>query len=103
MKTDKQIQNEIKALKEIRPKVRPYSMFGDDNLAALDAQIKVLENDWDNNDIYNEYDHIDSSEYILDAAIAAREWINDEEDSDCESLACEWPLKESEDDEDDIT
>lgn len=94
MKSQEQITEEIKALKTVRPKVRPYSMFNDDNLAAIDAQIKVLENDWDNNDIYNEFDHVDSSEHILESALAARQWMNCEEDPDCEGLACEWPLKE---------
>lgn len=94
MKTQKQITKEIKALKAIRPKVRPRSMFGDDNLAALDAQIEVLERGLDDDDIYDRYDRTGSSEYTLDAALQARQWIDDEEDEDCEGLACEIPLKE---------
>jgi len=94
MKTQEQIKKEIKALETVRPKIRPRSMFGDDNLAGLDAQIEVLENDWDDDEIYNRYDHAGSSEYILESALAARQWIDDEEDPDCEGLACEWPLKE---------
>jgi len=94
MKSKEEIKNEIKSLQAIRPDVRPRSMFGDDNLAALDAQIEVLEHDLDNEDIYDRYDHADSSEYVLDSALHARQWINDEEDLDCEGLACEWPLKE---------
>lgn len=94
MKTKEQITKEIEALKAVRPNVRPRSMFGDDNLGSVDAQIKVLEDNWNDDDIYGEYDHAESSEYILDAALAARQWMNDEEDLDCEGLACEWPLKE---------
>ncbi len=94
MKTKEQITKEVEALKTVRPNVRPTSMFGDDNLGGIDAQIQVLENDWDNNEIYDRYDHASSSEYILEAAQAARQWMNDEEDPDCEGLACEWPLKE---------
>jgi len=92
MKMQEQIKKEIKALETVRPKVRPYSIFGDDNLAALDAQIEVLENNWDNNEIYDKYDRIDSSEHILESALAARQWIDDEENPDCEGLACEWLL-----------
>ena len=98
MKTKEQITKEIEALKTVRPNVRPTSMFGDDNLGSVDAQIEVLESDYDNNQIYDRYDHANSSEYILDAALAARQWIDDEEDGDCEGLACEWPLKEKSDD-----
>ena len=93
MKTKEQITKEIKALKTVRPNVHPTSMFGDDNLGSVDAQIAVLENDMDNDDIYDRYDRTSSSEYILESALAARQWIDDEEDPDCEGLACEWPLK----------
>lgn len=95
MKTKEQIKKEIEVLKTVRLNVRPTSMFGDDNLGSVDAQIMVLENNWDNNEIYDRYDHASSSEYILEAALAARQWIDGEEDPDCEGLACEWPLKEN--------
>ena len=94
MKTQEQITKEIKALKTVRPNVHPRSMFGDDNLAALDAQITVLENNWNNNEIYDRFDRTNSSEHILESALYARQWIDDEEDPDCEGLACGWPLKE---------
>ena len=94
MKTKEQITKEIEALKTVRPNVRPTSMFGDDNLGSVDAQIAVLEQDFDDDKIYDVYDRTSSSEYILDAALAARQWMNGKEDPDCEGLACEWPLKE---------
>ena len=94
MKTKDLITKEIEALKTVRPNVRPTSMFGDDNLASVDAQIAVLEQDFDDDDIYDTYDRTSSSEYILEAALAARQWIDDRESSDCQGLACEWPLKE---------
>lgn len=93
MKTKEQITKEIEALKTVRPNVRPTSMFGDDNLGSVDAQIAVLEDYMDDDDIHDEYDRTSSSEYILEAALAARQWIDDQEDPDCEGLACEWPLK----------
>ena len=93
MKTKKQIVEEIKALKTVRPNVRSTTMFGDDNLAALDAQIDVLENYLDEDEIYDKYDCTQYSEYILDGAICARQWIDDEEDLDDNSLAESWPLK----------
>jgi len=99
MKTEEQIKIEIEALKTIRPNVIPTSLFGDDNLAAIDAQIAVLEDDMDNDDIYDTYDHCDSQESILESALQARQWIDDEEDSDCEGLACEWPLRKEDSDE----
>lgn len=97
MKSKEQITKEIEALKTVRPNVRPTSMFGDDNLAALDAQIEVLVTGMDDDDIYERYDHCDSQESILELALVARRWIDDEDDPDCESLACGWPLKEGSD------
>lgn len=95
MKTKEQITREIEALKTVRPNVRPTSMFGDDNLSSIDAQIEVLENNWNDDDIYDNFDRCAVQEYILEAALVARQWIDDEEDPDCEGLACEWPLKEN--------
>lgn len=91
MKTQKEIQKEIEALKAIRPNVRLTSIFGDDNLAALDAQIKVLEEDLDYHEIYDKYDRINSSEYTLSSALHARDWIEDDEAYQ-EGLAGSWPL-----------
>ncbi len=94
MKTKEQITKEIEALKTVRPKVRPMSMFGDDNLGGVDVQVEVLVTGMDDEYIYDRYDRTSFSEYILDAALQARRWIDDEEDDDCEGLACGWPLKE---------
>lgn len=91
MKTQKDITKQIAALKEIRPKVRPHSVFGTDNLAQLDAQVAVLEGLLDNSDIFDEYDHSGIEEETLSAALAARQWIDGE--SDEEDLAAGYPLK----------
>ncbi len=42
--TEEQIKDEVKKLLEMKPTVLPNSMFGDDHHAAIDAQIRVLEN-----------------------------------------------------------
>lgn len=94
MKTSEEIKKEIEVLKAIRPKVRPHSIFGDDNLAMLDAQVNVLENDLDPDDIYGEYDHADASEYVLEGALEADNWRSGDSESD--SLAKDMPLKEGE-------
>lgn len=44
-RSDEDIQAEIDGLREIKPLVRQYSMFGDDNWAAIEAQIAVLEDE----------------------------------------------------------
>lgn len=92
MKTQEEIKGEIEALKTVRPKVKPHSMFGDDNLAMLDAQVDVLENDLDDDDIYERYDHADASEYVLEGALEANNWRDSNSESN--SLAEDMPLKE---------
>lgn len=66
-KTRKQIDAEIAALKEIKPKVRHFTAFGDDNHAAIDAQIEVLENDLDEDDI----DNMDGAEFETENEVSA--------------------------------
>lgn len=91
MKTQEEIKKEIEALKAIRPKVVPYSMFDDDNLAKLDAQVKVLEEDMDSDDIWDEWPGEESDMGIRSSAGDARNWIDGYGDDD--SLANGWPLK----------
>ena len=90
MKTQEEIKTAIKELKNVRPKVRPRSAFGDDNLAALDAQVEVLEQSLDNDDIYARFDCASSTEEILMSALEARQWIDG--DSDVDNLAADYPL-----------
>lgn len=88
MKSQKEIDEQVAKLKEIRPKVRPYSTFGGDNLAKLDAQIKVLEKDMDSDDIWNEWPQDEADMEIRMSADEARNWLDGESDD----LAEDWPL-----------
>ena len=56
MKTKEEIKKQIEALKAVRPKVVPSSAFGTDNLAQIDAQIVVLEENLDISEIHDRYD-----------------------------------------------
>lgn len=76
--TAKQIQAEIEALTEIKPKVRRLTFFGDDNHKAIDAQIKVLEKDLDEDAIYDRWD----DGRLLDYAQSARAWLDGESEED---------------------
>lgn len=53
--TQEQITNEIKLLKEIKPTVRKFSMFGDDLQEAIDTQISVLSQNLNENGIWDRY------------------------------------------------
>ena len=83
MRPIQDVKPEIAALREIRAKV-----FGDDNHAAIDAQIAVLTYDMDWEVIGGQYGH-DDNQYS--AAGAARAWLDgdtpDAPSSDWASLA----------------
>jgi len=50
-KTDKEIKAMIASMEKLRPKVRPFSMFGDDNLKSFDATVDTLREHRDDDDI----------------------------------------------------
>lgn len=81
--TDQEIEAEIQALKAIKPKVQRFTAFGDDNHAAIDAQIETLEKRFTNDQVYDRYEprgdrdlDLDEgrTEEILMAALDAMMW-----------------------------
>lgn len=85
MKTIEEVQQEIKKLEEIKPKVRRLTAFGDDNHKAIEVQIDVLKGTLDENGIYEEYEDDD---HLRDNGLEALAWMKGE--SEIESLAREW-------------
>jgi len=83
--TREQIQAEIEQLTAMRPKVRHYTAFGDDNRAAISAQIAVLEKLLGDDAIYDRYEDDDS---ILMQALEARQWLDG--DSEYATLSEGW-------------
>lgn len=74
----------LKALRENRDVCVPVSMFGDDNIAKIDAMIRVIEEDRTENWCY---DHVDGE--LLDSALAAIECLN----GDCEIEDILFPVR----------
>lgn len=72
---------EIAKLENMKPKIRRYSMFEDDNWAAIEAQIEVLENFYDEDDVYNKAEDSDGDwpQYTVDSAINAVAWLEGDE------------------------
>ncbi len=69
--TKKQIEAEIKKLRDLAPRIRQVSGFGDSNRAAIEAQIKVLAEDMDEDAIYR----LGWPEHTLMAALDAAQWL----------------------------
>lgn len=83
VKTDKERKAEADALEKIKPKVRAKSFFGDDNHAAIDAQVAVIRGLLTNEQIHGRYEN----DYALTSALEARQWLEGEMDG---SLLDEW-------------
>ncbi len=71
--TQEQINQEITKLEEMRPKVRHYSAFGDDNWKKIEWQIRVLKG----------VDPEDAApDQCLEDAWYAKDWMNGKETED---------------------
>lgn len=63
-KTQKQVDAEVKALKEMMPNVRRYILFGEDNWEKMDMVIRVLEEKMDLDDVQEWLDTQEEDEAI---------------------------------------
>lgn len=91
MKTKEQIDAEIAALNEMKPSVRHRSAFGDDHHEAIEAQLSVLRERMDSDEIYAAWGDEDADEFaqnVLDEALAARDWLIGDEPAPSEGWAC---------------
>ena len=85
MRTQKEIDAEIALLTEQRKTVRQGSMS--DNRAGIDAQIRVLKEKMDNDDIYDTWTDEDADAETRMSASDAMDWMNGERD---EKPSDEW-------------
>lgn len=80
VRTTQEIESEVATLRDLRAKVRKFTSFGDDNHAAIDAQIEVLSDRMSLDQVYDKYGEeafIDEDEF-------------DQHLFDCTLLACDW-------------
>ena len=77
--TEAQIKKEIETLRDYQSRVRPYTSFGDSNVDAIGAQIKVLEEEMDEDAIWDEWLD-DEDDRLRDVALETFQWINGEAD-----------------------
>ena len=78
LRTPEAIAAEIAALQAMKPNVRRYTLFHDDNHAAIDAQIQLLQES-DPEEAINDYS-IENDEHIYFAVSEALEWLRGERD-----------------------
>ena len=94
--TPDQVAAEIELLKRLQTRVRPVTMFGDDNRAAIEAQIAVLTERMSLDDVYDRFgedaflDEDEFDQYALDSALVACDWLRGLRAADEESPAKTW-------------
>ncbi len=89
MRTEKEIKDQIAALKKIKPTVLRRSFFGDDHHAAIDAQIETLQNKYS----YRTIDNRNGAEWEeneADSARSACDWMGGEDLEDGPTPADTW-------------
>jgi hypothetical protein len=75
--SESRIAQEIAALEKMKPTLLPHSKFGDDHHEAIEAQLEVLRNRWDEDDDVDE-NYGDAEDNVRDAAKDAMEWLKGE-------------------------
>lgn len=80
MKTATEVRDELLALGAVIKKFPRTTYFGDYNeAAAIQAQIDVIDNEYDEDDVEGFYGG--DSDYVRDAALSAAAWLAGEYDS----------------------
>lgn len=76
-RTGEEVKEEIEKLKEMKDKVRQFSIFRDNNRAAIEAQITVLYGRFDVDKVEQLYE---SGSFLEDNALEAVYWMNGDEE-----------------------
>ena len=75
MRTQEQIDEQIKGIESMKEWLPEYSAFGDNNWEAMDLQIEILKGNTTSDDIDTDEDE-DSTLY--NSALDAEEWLNND-------------------------
>lgn len=87
MKTKTEIKAEADLLAKMKPNVRRTSIFGDDHHDSIDAQIRVLDEHLDEDEVRELAEDEGWEENVIDCAVQAVEWMEGNAD---EAPSTEW-------------
>ena len=71
-RSKREIAEEVQALDNLREDVPPQTVLGDDNQAAIDAQLKVLTECMNEEEVVEAFE--EQAEYVLSNALDAATW-----------------------------
>lgn len=75
MRTEEEIKGQVELLESYLKKVPEFNDFDDDNYGAIRAQIEVLTERMEDNELI--YEEFGNNEYITKSALKAAEWLKD--------------------------
>ncbi len=78
MKTQEQINEAIEILKENRKVCKSHNMFNESNHDKLDAQIRMLEENMDEDEIYEAFEDDEDGSAAAAAEQLYFDWVNDD-------------------------
>lgn len=76
MKTQEQVTAEIAALVAIKPRVPKHTALGDDNHAGIDAQVEVLTEGMDSNQVHQKFLYELDEPHTFFEALYACDWLH---------------------------
>ena len=76
MRTPDEVLRQIEGIRKQRERLPEHNFFGDDNYAAFDAQIEILQG----SKTYDDYE--DDESYTETEAYRAKEWLEGNSDED---------------------
>lgn len=77
-RTQDEIDAEIAKLEGLKTRIPQKTLFGDNNRAAIDAEIVVLKEQMSMNDVYRNYG---ADMHVCDSALGAFSWMAGEVDT----------------------
>lgn len=84
--SESEIEQEVAALEKMKPNILRESKFGEDHHAAIEAQLEVLRERMDEDDVDENYG--DAEDNIRSAAQDAANWLTGDHES--EHLTSDW-------------
>lgn len=82
VRNDEQKASMVEALRKMKNKAPEYTMFGDNNHEGIDAQIAVIEEEQDEDAVYDRYPDDEEDQHTRDMALDAVNWLNGSQDDD---------------------
>lgn len=81
IRSEQEKQDMLSDLEKEKETAPEFTMFGDSNWEGIDAQKTAIEEEWDEDDVYDNYPDDEDDAFIRDMALDAVYWLKGSHDS----------------------